>query len=359
MKRSAGWWCHSATATLLFASACSQPPGTLAARPAASAQPDAGPPGIRQFDADIFDGSGVVQLPDGRLLIAEDDERNPLAIVDLFGTKKPRYFAPKELKRALSAWATNGLNDLEALTMDPRGHLYASTSHSLTTKGVSKQEREQLVRFDVAGSRLSDLHVYLRLKQALATIDPIFAAVAQTADANGRGGLNIEGLAWDPDHARLLIGFRSPRRAGDALVVWLQNPDDLFERGAAPSLTPPMELDLDGEGNRDATFSPTLHGFLIVAGAWRHNKHAPPTLWFWRGGAERAVKLRASGFEDLNPEGIADVVTSTGRRLLMVSDDGSGDALYYRGRAVENQGNRGRYIVLSFDQLIRDNGFLK
>jgi hypothetical protein len=61
----------------------------------------------------------------------------------------------------------------------------------------------------------------------------------------------------------------------------------------------------------------------------------------------------------MNPEGLADIATPTGRGLLMVSDDGSGDDLYYRGRALENKGQRGRYLVLSFDQLRRDNPELK
>jgi len=293
------------------------------------------------------------------VLIVEDDERNPLTIVDVLGARKPRSFAPRELKRVLATWGTGALNDLEALTIDPRGHLYASTSHALTTKGVAKQEREQLVRFDLAGNRLIDLRVSTQLKSALGSLDPIFASAAQTSDAEGRGGLNIEGLAWDPGQSRLLIGFRSPRRGREALVVWLKNPDAVFERKEAPSLLPPVELNLEGEGIRDVTYSPTVHGFLIVAGAWRHNKHTSPSLWFWTGGAERAVKLQASGFDDLNPEGLAEIVIPGGRALLMVSDDGGGDELFYRGRALENHGVRARYVILSLDQLRRDNPSLK
>ena len=98
---------------------------------------------------------------------------------------------------------------------------------------------------------------------------------------------------------------------------------------------------------------------MIAAGAWRQDKHSPPSLWFWRGGAEPALKLAAAGFEDLNPEGLADIALAQGRGLLMVSDDGSGDELYFRGRALENHAQPGRYLILSFDRLLRDNPALK
>jgi hypothetical protein len=176
-----------------------------------------------------------------------------------------------------------------------------------------------------------------------------------TGDTPDEGGLNIEGLAWDPDHARLLIGFRSPRRGREALVVWLQNPDAVFDQGAPPVLLPPMGLDLEGEGVRDVTYSPTLHGFVIVSGSWRQGKRGSPTLWFWTGSTHAPVKLKAPILTDLKPEGVAEVAARAGRALLVVSDDGSGDEMYYRGQATENHGVRSRYVILPLDWLRREN----
>lgn len=337
------------TITLLAVAACEQRAGVGRPSPHGYEPPRTETVTIRTFDAGVYGASGVVQLPDGRILVAGDDERTPLAIVDVFGRGASRIVAPGEIARLLAATGTTAINDLEALTIDMRGHVYAATSHSLTTKGVTKQEREQLVRFDVRGEVMTGLSVCTTLKAALTKLDPVFAVTAVSTPHDG--GLNIEGIAWDPAAARLLIGFRSPREHGKALIVWLQNPDAVFDGRAAPQLSPVVALDLNGEGVRDLTYSPTLGAFLIVAGSWRHDKPRPPALWTWRGGDDKPVKLHAPDFGDLKPEGIAEVVAGDVRVLFVVSDDGNADESYSRQRALENHATPSRYEVLPIDSL--------
>jgi hypothetical protein len=352
-RRSVTGWGMVAAAVLGLSAGCRRHGG----RTASQAGLEAGI--VKQFDADVYGASGVVQLPDGRILIVEDDPHNPLAIVDLFGAVRAETFTPRQIRRVVGSFGTSSLNDLEAATIDGRGHVYASTSHALTTTGTAKPEREQLIRFDINGSRLVDVHVHTGLKTALSALDPRFAAAAQ-ATPGERGGLNIEGLAWDSAHNRLLIGFRNPRRGRRALVVWLQNPDAVFEEGAAASLLPPVELDLGGEGVRDLTYSRSLQGFVIVAGSWGQNRHEAPTLWLWDGTAtDPPVRLNAPILDGLKPEGVADVSSDAARALLIVSDDGSGDEQFYRGRAAENDAPRSRYALLPIEQLRRDNPGLK
>ncbi|HYG61171.1 MAG TPA: DUF3616 domain-containing protein [Thermoanaerobaculia bacterium] len=62
------------------------------------------------------------------------------------------------------------------------------------------------------------------------------------------GALNIEGLA--AKDGKLLIGFRGPVRGGKALVVTLENPQEVLNQGAPASFATPIELDLDGLGIR-------------------------------------------------------------------------------------------------------------
>ena len=340
------------TAIVACAAACSRNPDGAAANPKPQAPEGSAQLAIKRFASDIYGGSGVAQLPDGRVLVVEDQESHPLVLVDLFGTGTIKSFTPREVTLALQSHGTSALRDLEGAASDPRGHVYAATSHSPTKVGKERQEREQLVRFDIAGDRLANMQVSLRLKPALEILDPVFASP-------DHGGMNIEGLAWDPEHSRLLIGFRSPRRNKDALLVWLQNPDMVFAQAAEPSLLPAVNLDLKGEGVRDVAYSPTLRGFVIVAGTWKSKKHAPPTLWFWKGDADAPILLQAPGLDDLKPEGIAEVVFAGRRGLLIVSDDGSGDDLYYKGRSIDNCGVPDRYAILPFDQLLRDNPSLK
>ena len=337
--------------TRSFASAASAPIvlAMAAAACGVSGQPARQAPGLTSpavapFAAPVYGASGVAQLQDGRLIVAGDDQYNPLTVIDLFGSGASRTFTTREISRALGSSGAGSLNDLEALTTDPRGHVYAATSHALTAKSVAKPSREQLVRFDVTGSRLADVRVTVLLKPALIALDPLFATAA-AEEPHEHGGLNIEGLAWDPVTSRLLIGFRSPRRHRHALVVWLTNPDAVFDRGEAPALSPPIGLDLDGEGVRDVTYSPTLNSFVIVAGTWRRGKHTPTTLWSWEGHGP-PVKLRAPDFEDLNPEGITEVTAQGARALLIVSDDGNGDELFSRGRALQEHAVSSRYAIL-------------
>jgi len=42
-----------------------------------------------------------------------------------------------------------------------------------------------------------------------------------------------------------------------------------------------------------------------------------------------------------------------------VSDDCSGDDLYYKARAIENCGMPDRYVIFPLDPLRRDNPFLR
>src|SRR6185295_7074578 len=109
--------------------------------------------------------SGVVQLSDGRILVAEDEETHPFALMDLPGNHVLKTFSPRDLKRALAGF--HSLNDLESLTVDSRGHVYTATSFSPTKAGKAKPERELLVRFDVVDDKLSEVRVSSKLKSAL------------------------------------------------------------------------------------------------------------------------------------------------------------------------------------------------
>ena len=121
----------------------------------------------------------------------------------------------------------------------------------------------------------------------------------------------------------------------------------------SPSLLAPIELDLDGEGVRDVTYSSALGSFVIVAGTWRRGKHTATTLWSWDGQTGQPVKLRAPDFEDLNPEGITEVLAQGSRALLIVSDDGNADELFARGRALEQKAVSSRYAILPLSGIAR------
>jgi hypothetical protein len=317
----------------------------VAAAPLAAAEHQNDAPHFREL-AGVYEPSAVQQLADGRLIVVEDEERHP---IDLLTLKENGGFSaialfPKELfDKDGPAADFRKLDDLEALDVDDRGRVYAITSHSRTGKGRLNEDREKLVRFEVAGDQLRDPHVVANLKEQLMAAHPALREAALVEDVKDGNGLNIEGLAFDADRQRLLIGFRGPLVDGKAMLVAIENVDQVFDQGAeARIVDEAILLDLGGEGIRGMTYDPRLEGFLIISGPLEQVENVPFRLWFWAGLAERPPQPVTvpglNGFE--HAEGVTPVRWRGQERLLIVSDDGDMDA-----------GRPARYLLLDYDQL--------
>jgi hypothetical protein len=289
----------------------------------------------------------VHQLADGRLIVVEDEERHP---IDLLSPQEDGGFIatpvfPAELFDKDGPGADfRKLDDLEALDVDDRGRVYALTSHSRTGNGNVKQEREKLVRFEVAGNELRDPRVVKDLKEQLMGAHPALKEAAEIEDVKDGNGLNIEGLAFDADRERLLVGFRGPLVDGKAMLVAIENIDEVFERESEPRIAEQaVLLDLRGEGIRGMTYVPRLDGFLIISGPLEQVEDVPFRLWFWQGQsdepAQRVSVPGLNGFE--HAEGITPVHWRGEERILIVSDDGDMDA-----------GKSAQYLMLDYDQLV-------
>src|SRR6185295_10833034 len=77
------------------------------------------------------------------------------------------------------------------------------------------------------------------------------------------GGLNIEGLAATPD-GKLLIGFRNPLPKDGALIVVMENPNDVLENKPTKFGAPIFVKGLNGNGIR--SIEQIGGSYLIVAG---------------------------------------------------------------------------------------------
>jgi hypothetical protein len=289
----------------------------------------------------------VHQLADGRFIVVEDEQRHPIDLLTLQqdGRFSAAALFPKELfDKDGPAAEFRKLDDLEALDVDDRGRVYALTSHSRTGKGNAKQEREKLVRFEVDGDELRDPRVVQDLKKQLMAAHPVLKAAAEIEDVKDGNGLNIEGLAFDAERARLLVGFRGPLVDGKAMLVAIENVDEVFETGAEPRIAQgAILLDLGGEGIRGMTHDPRLDGFLIIGGPLEQVEDVPFHLWFWQGQADqpprRVTVPGLNGFE--HAEGITQARWRGEERILIVSDDGDMDA-----------GKSAQYLMLDYDQLV-------
>jgi hypothetical protein len=272
-----------------------------------------------------YEPSGIRQLPDGRFLLVEDEERHPLSLLSVHADGSVRCTAlqPPVLHPAVADFWR--LDDLEGVAIDRAGYLYAITSHSRNGAGDEEAAREKLVRFRIQGDRVVEPKVVTGLKRALAAAHPLLAVSARIREVKTRGGLNIEALEVAPDQGRLMLGFRSPLLARRAIVACLENADSMFETGDEPKVGATLAtLDLDGNGIRGMAYVPLVGGYLVIGGPVARER-TQFGLWFWRGAAgDPACRVSVpglSGFE--HAEGVGTALIDGQPRIIIVSDDGS------------------------------------
>ena len=277
----------------------------------------------------IYEPSGVVQLPDKRLLLVEDEPSR--AFVVLTSDQHPPHFYDAEILQPRSLLTTlmmdfeTTFNDLEAISQGPQNLIYAITSHSRQKSGSRSSQREKLIRMDVNGNRIGQLTARGDLRDALVNAFPILAPSARERDVKDNAGLNIEGLTFSRNADALWLGFRAPLLDDKAILITLTNPLDVFEADGEYQFAENLQLlDLDGGGIRDITFDPVLDGYLIVSQRENTKKEKAFKLWFWSGSAEDSTRrVRIHDIRNLrSTEGIAPIILGDEKLLLLVSDEG-------------------------------------
>jgi hypothetical protein len=289
----------------------------------------------------LYEPSAIQQLPDGRFLVVEDEQAHPFSLVTLGadGTVKSRALTPGWFEGKDVFWK---LDDLEGLTGDTQGYLYALTSHSRNDEGEQKKSRDKLVRFRIEGNRVRDPLVVSGLKPALVAAHPVLAAAALIEDVKSDGGLNIEALEITPDRQRLLVGFRSPLLDGAAILASIANPSAIFDAGESPRLSGGLlTLDLGGQGIRGMAWIASLGGYLLISGPASQADQAFG-LWFWSGQplspARRVVVPGVQHFE--RAEGLCTAEIDGVAYIVIVSDDGK-----------REKGRFARFVLLEPAQL--------
>lgn len=260
------------------------------------------------------DASGAVSLDRNRFAVA-DDEDNVIRIYDA-----DRGGAPLA-DMDLSAWLTEGEEeaDLEAATRLGDLALWLA-SHSRSKKGKERPSRLLLVATELPTGAASPALAgtpYRGLLDAL-TQDPRYAGFELDRSAERPpkvpGGLNIEGLT-SALGGGVLIGFRNPTPGGRALLLGLDNPEDVVRARANPVLSDPILLDLDGRGVRG--LSSWQDVYLLAAGAAEQGPSDALYAWPGGGAAPEVIPLDLSGF---NPEGF--FTPEERSEFMLLSDDG-------------------------------------
>jgi pSer/pThr/pTyr-binding forkhead associated (FHA) protein len=221
--------------------------------------------------------------------------------------------------------------DPEALTYG-NSFFYLITSQSNPNNGT----QNAIVRFDINPETRT-----LRGQPEIITDFRTFLlqnvpTIATSGAPDGRqGGLNIEGLAWDPNKERLLVGLRGPQIGGQggqaALVpIKLRDPRGKFTLENLKVDQPEViVLSLGGQAVRDITYDPQLKSFLIISGVYEGGQRTDFGLWEWDGQSPTPIKLMTLE-DDEKPEGVTSVTINGRSYVFVVGDAGRHIRLDYK-----------------------------
>lgn len=274
----------------------------------------------------IFEPSGLKQLPDGRILVVEDEAEHAFALLEFQPDSGTPVTDAAANQRLIDSFERK-MNDLEGLAQDGRGWLYAVTSHSSNKKGERKQDREQLVRFRLSEGRAVDQRYHDSLRDQLSDAAALKQLVANIQGPNrpDLGMINIEGLAFDTKHKRLMLGLSKPVFDGKALIVTLTNPDAVFEQQAAPAFGDTYLIDLQGGGIRSIEYDAARDQYLLINEVENADGKNRSQLWRWKADARSAPKrITPPAFAQMkNVEAVGLIEAGNGPEYLFLSDEGN------------------------------------
>lgn len=297
--------------------------------------------GLSKFEG-IYEPSAAQQLQDGRLIIVEDEATRAMSVVQFRadGSLAENTLLDNLLLKSFK----RKINDLEGLTMDAKGYVYAITSHSRNEKGKRKKSREQILRFKIEGNEVVDQAVYTALTDDLLRSGVLDKVLQQSSHTNiNFNQINIEAFSFNKEKDKLMLGFREPLIDGKSMIVTLENPFAIFERGEQPKFSTEVRLlDLKGGGIRSLDYDPKLGGYLMTNESDKGLGKKKSQLWLWSGKADAEPQpIKLPDMINLkNVESIAPVSVNGESRLLLLSDD---------GKAKKNKG--AHYLLLEYDQL--------
>lgn len=281
-----------------------------------TAKPSAGIP----FSGGSFEASAVAFVPGTNgVLFVDDNKQDQVFWMELddsghqVGSVKPV---------ALGGVA----EDPEGITYDGT-FFYVLGSQSKPGGG----DRNALVRFvfDPTTQTAQKTETITNLRDFLINNVP---ELKGEGDKKGtEGGLNIEGIAWDFNRGRWLLGLRSPLTTnGNALVVAikLKNPTGPFTTDNLQLAEPhAIALPLGGLGIRDIQYDSELSRFLIIAGAPEHHEKVEFALWEWDGSVDQppgdgALQRKSDLDAKMKPEGVTHVEIG-GKKFVFIVGDAS------------------------------------
>lgn len=278
--------------------------------------------------------SGAVLLPDGRYLVANDED-NVLRVYDPAAPGGPVAAADVSADLGLDPNDDDESVDFEGATW-LGDTVFVIGSHGRSRKGNWRPSRAHLIALapkveagaDEIGKPVARFDGLIPLLESLdealkAAIGPHGVKVEDLAGE--RHGLNIEGLAASADGDSLVIGLRNPLAGGKARLLRLTDARAILG-GGQPGIEKLAELDLGGRGVRSIEYSPDRHEYVIAAGPTGDDSAVRTfSLYLWKEGDPGATEIPGAaealaGQPDFAPEVL--MIAKGGRTLHLLSDDG-------------------------------------
>ena len=268
---------------------------------------------ITSFVGGPFEASGVTAIPGGNDILFVDNGRPGTVLWMRFDDNGKQVGEIKAIDLGV------GIQDIEGITND--GTYFYVVSSQSRPKAIAS---EGLVRFkfDSQTQSVSAVESISGLKAFLVEKIP---ELRDEGDKKGkRGGLNIEGLAWDSQRNRMLLGLRSPVVDDQALLVplKLRNPQAAFTIDNLQT-EHCVRLSVGGLGIRGVEYDQRTKGFKILSGAAEDQTLTDFGLWEWNGNEQKPALKELNKFDKrLKAEGVARVTIGKNDRVVVVFDVG-------------------------------------
>ncbi|OSI17319.1 Pycsar system effector family protein [Neisseria dumasiana] len=295
--------------------------------------------GINSFKG-LYEPSAVQQLPDGRLLVVEDEHSRAASIVSF--NKDGTLDENESIDTRIVRGFKRKLSDLEGLTLDNDGYVYAITSHSRNREGVRRPDREHFIRFKIRGNEVVELSSFNGLVDILESSDQVEQLIrSKIGTMLDFKTINIEGLAYDPNKNRLLLGFRDPEFSDKSMILYIDNPKEMFEQKAKPNFVDVAFLDIKGGGIRSINYDAVLKSYILTNEVKDEQGKKFPQFWLWNGEPTSEAKpIDLPNMSHMtNVEAVDSVKVNGQNRLIFMSDDGD---------ATKNIG--GKYMIVEYDK---------
>ncbi|HKS28800.1 MAG TPA: DUF3616 domain-containing protein [Pyrinomonadaceae bacterium] len=268
------------------------------------------------FSGGTFEASGVVAIAGTDAVLFVDDGR-PGLIFWMNLDESGRQAGPiKAIELGVE------IQDLEGATSDGT-YFYVVSSQSRPKAA----EKAGIVRFklNTRTQRVEGAQSIQGLKSFL--VDNV-AELRRMGDVKMKdGGINIEGIAWDPKQNRFLLGLRAPVIDGQALVIPLRLKNaagDFSVSNLEVVGSKAIRLNVGGVGIRSIEYDNRQGLFRIISGAAEDQEQTDFGLWQWSGDEGGAPPKELSRYDRrLKPEGAARV-TVRGRDFMFMVFDASG-----------------------------------